>query len=86
MVELGEEAFSENEISSLSIPRSLKVFKRKVFFSNNLKTVKFPSTVRRIESSAFRENHIEKVSLPRDVDSNLDVSSWFDEDVIVEID
>ena len=65
-------AFSNNNLTELKLPTSLKIIGNNAFINNKIKVLKIPDNVLTIGVAAFRENELTSVSIGKGL-SNL---SW----------
>jgi hypothetical protein len=64
---IGESAFSDNELTSVTIPNSVTYIGESAFRSNELTSVTIPNSVTSIGYSAFRSNGLTSVTIPNSV-------------------
>ena len=64
---IGDYAFSENSLTSVIIPNSVKTIGEEAFFNNLLTSVTIGNSVTSIGDYAFSENSLEEVTIPNSV-------------------
>ena len=64
---IGENAFHDNNITTLTIPEGVKEIGKSAFAGNNINQVKLPSTLQSIGESAFIWNNISTLTIPEGV-------------------
>ena len=63
VVSIGEAAFINDSLDSVTLPDTLIEINHAAFASNNLKKISIPNNVKRIGSNAFSDNLLEEASL-----------------------
>ncbi|MBB3697536.1 leucine-rich repeat protein [Flammeovirga yaeyamensis] len=61
---IGEEAFSNAQITSIQLSNCIRKIESKAFYNNKLSYIHIPESVQKIESSAFRKNQLCAIILP----------------------
>ena len=64
---IGNQAFLENSLTSVTIPNSVTSIGESAFNKNNLTSVAIPDSVTRIENYAFANNKLSSVTIPNSV-------------------
>ena len=65
--EIGEQAFSNSNLTKVTLPNSLTIIGIQAFFGNKLTTVSIPNSVTSIEENAFTQNGMTSVTIPEGV-------------------
>jgi hypothetical protein len=69
---IGNSAFAENQLTSVSIPNSVTAIGDEAFAWNQLSSVSIPNSVTAIGDGAFAWNQLSSVSIPANVDIEWD--------------
>jgi hypothetical protein len=69
VIEIGEDAFEEKEIISVTIPNSITVIGENAFANNLITVMTIPNKVITIENDAFADNQLADVIIPNSVTS-----------------
>jgi hypothetical protein len=64
---IGDRAFSDNQLTSITIPKSVTTIRDMAFSGNQLTSVTIPSSVTTIGGGAFSENQLTSVTIPNSV-------------------
>ena len=73
---IGDFAFSDNALTTVTIPSTVTTIGYLAFFDNALTTVTIPNSVTTIDDSAFRSNALTSVSIPNSVTTIGDFAFW----------
>lgn len=64
IISIGIDAFSNNVIKNITLPKQLKTISERAFMVNNLSSVVIPDGVKEIKDSAFEYNQITSLYIP----------------------
>jgi hypothetical protein len=71
---IGDEAFADNKLTSVTIPGSVISIGDRAFYNNHLASVIIPGSVTSIGAGAFASNHLRRVTIPANI--KLDESAF----------
>src|SRR5690625_1628555 len=64
---IGEEAFKQKSLTSVTLPNTVKEIEEQAFYFNELTAINIPENVETIGTWAFRTNEIESLTIPANV-------------------
>ncbi|MDR0732038.1 MAG: leucine-rich repeat domain-containing protein, partial [Treponema sp.] len=69
VVAIGDSAFSDNQLTSITLPNSLTSIGDWAFRNNQLTSITLPNSITSIGDSAFRDNRLTSITLPNSITS-----------------
>ena len=67
VVAIGDGAFQNRSLTSVTIPNGIRTIGNRAFYGNNLISISIPDSVSRIENQAFMRNRITSIDIPNSV-------------------